>query len=253
MSSQPPPSTSASARSSNGGLLDRVFEISTRNSTVGREVRGGVATFFSMAYIVILNPLILGTVADSAGQFLGGGDVPNLAAIAAATSLVSGLLTILMGIVGNFPMAVSSSLGLSALLTYGIVALPGMTWADAMGLVVIEGIILLILVLTGFRTAIFNAVPGQLKTAISVGIGLFIAMIGMINAGFISYEGGPGFQLGMGGYISGWPLIIFLVALFALFVMWASGVRGAILLSIIGATVLALALEAIFQDRKSVV
>ena len=214
---------------------------------MGREVRGGVATFFSMAYIVILNPLILGTVADSAGQFLGGGDVPNLAAIAAATSLVSGLLTILMGIVGNFPMAVSSSLGLSALLTYGIVALPGMTWADAMGLVVIEGVILLILVLTGFRTAIFNAVPGQLKTAISVGIGLFIAMIGMINAGFISYEGGPGFQLGMGGYISGWPLIIFLVALFALFVMWASGVRGAILLSIIGATVLALALEAIFH------
>ena len=247
MSSQPPPSTSASARSSNGGLLDRVFEISTRNSTVGREVRGGVATFFSMAYIVILNPLILGTVADSAGQFLGGGDVPNLAAVAAATSLVSGVLTILMGLVGNFPMAVSSSLGLSALLTYGIVALPGMTWADAMGLVVIEGVILLILVLTGFRTAIFNAVPGQLKTAISVGIGLFIAMIGMINAGFISYEGGPGFQLGMGGYISGWPLIIFLVALFALFVMWASGVRGAILLSIIGATVLALVLEAIFR------
>ncbi|GAA4516726.1 NCS2 family permease [Brevibacterium yomogidense] len=246
MSSQPSSGVRASDSPNSPGFLDRFFEISTRNSSVGREVRGGVATFFSMAYIVILNPLILGTVADSAGEFLGGGDIPNLAAVAAATSLVSGLLTILMGLVGNFPMAVSSSLGLSALLTYGIVALPGMTWADAMGLVVIEGVILLILVLTGFRTAIFNAVPAQLKTAISVGIGLFIAMIGMINAGFISYEGGPGFQLGMGGYISGWPLIIFLIALFALFVMWASGVRGAILLSIIGATVIALVLEAVF-------
>ncbi|MGO1439286.1 MAG: NCS2 family permease [Brevibacterium yomogidense] len=244
---QSTPSEHAADSAKTTGFLDRFFEISTRHSSVGREVRGGVATFFSMAYIVVLNPLILGTVADSAGEFLGGGDVPNLPAIAAATSLVSGLLTILMGLVGNFPMAVSSSLGLSALLTYGIVALPGMTWADAMGLVVIEGIILLILVLTGFRTAIFNAVPPELKTAISVGIGLFIAMIGMINAGFISYDGGPGFQLGMGGYISGWPLVIFLVALFALFVMWASGLRGAILLSIVGATVLALVLEAIFR------
>ncbi|WP_084499498.1 NCS2 family permease [Brevibacterium album] len=241
------PASTAESEGRGPGLLDRFFEISTRNSTVGREVRGGVATFFAMAYIVVLNPLIMGTVADSAGEFLGGGADPNLPAIAAATSLVSGLLTILMGLVGNFPMAVSSSLGLSALLTYGIVALPGMTWADAMGLVVIEGVILLILVLTGFRTAIFNAVPAQLKTAISVGIGLFIAMIGMINTGFISYEGGPGFQLGMNGYISGWPLVIFLLALFALFVMWAAKVRGAILLSIIGATVVALVLEAVFR------
>ena len=138
---QSTPSEHAADSAKTTGFLDRFFEISTRHSSVGREVRGGVATFFSMAYIVVLNPLILGTVADSAGEFLGGGDVPNLPAIAAATSLVSGLLTILMGLVGNFPMAVSSSLGLSALLTYGIVALPGMTWADAMGLVVIEGII----------------------------------------------------------------------------------------------------------------
>ncbi len=103
---------------------------------------------------------------------------------------MSGTLTILMGVLGKFPMAVSSSLGLSAFITYGIVVLPGMTWADAMGLVVIEGVILLILVLTGFRSAIFNAVPPELKVAISVGIGLFIALIGMVNAGFIQNAGG---------------------------------------------------------------
>lgn len=227
--------------------LDRFFHISARGSTVGREIRGGLATFFAMSYIVVLNPLIIGAAADSTGLFLGGGTEPNLPAVAAATSLVSGLLTILMGVVGNFPMAVSSSLGLSAFITYGIVVLPGMTWADAMGLVVIEGIILLILVLTGFRSAIFNAVPGQLKTAISVGIGLFIALIGMINAGFISRGSGAGLELGTGGFLTGWPMLVFLISLLALFVMWAARVRGAILYSIVGATVLALVLEAVFR------
>lgn len=229
------------------GALDRFFNISARGSTVGREIRGGLATFFAMSYIVVLNPLIIGAAADSTGLFLGGGTEPNLPAVAAATSLVSGLLTILMGVVGNFPMAVSSSLGLSAFITYGIVVLPGMTWADAMGLVVIEGIILLILVLTGFRSAIFNAVPGQLKTAISVGIGLFIALIGMINAGFISRGSGAGLELGTGGFLTGWPMLVFLISLLALFVMWAARVRGAILYSIVGATVLALVLEAVFR------
>ncbi|GAB3178847.1 NCS2 family permease [Nesterenkonia halophila] len=232
--------TSTAAR---GGALDRYFEITARGSTWGREIRGGLATFLAMSYIVVLNPLIIGASADSTGHFLGGGTEPNLPAVAAATSLVSGLMTILMGVVGKFPMAVSSSLGLSAFITYGIVVLPGMTWADAMGLVVIEGFILLLLVLTGFRQAIFDAVPAQLKTAISVGIGLFIALIGMINAGFIQNGGGTALELGAGGFLFGWPLVIFLVALFALFAMWAAKIRGAILYSIVGATALAITLE----------
>ncbi|OSM43912.1 NCS2 family permease [Nesterenkonia sp. PF2B19] len=229
------------------GVLDRYFHISERGSSIGREVRGGLATFLAMSYIIVLNPLIIGAAADSTGHYLGGGTEPNLPAVAAATSLISGLMTILMGVVGKFPMAVSSSLGLSAFITYGIVVLPGMTWADAMGLVVIEGFILLILVLTGFRQAIFNAVPAPLKNAISVGIGLFIALIGMMNAGFIQNSGGVGLELGVGGFLFGWPLLIFLVALFALFVMWAAKVRGAILYSIIGASVLALTVEAVFR------
>lgn len=231
----------------NLSFLDRYFHITERGSTLGREMRGGLATFFAMSYIIVLNPLIIGGAQDSTGNYLGGGEEPNFAMIAAATSLISGVLTILMGVVGKFPMAVSSSLGLSAFITYGIVVLPGMTWADAMGLVVIEGFILLILVLTGFRSAIFNAVPSPLKVAISVGIGLFIALIGMINAGFIQNSGGTGLELGVGGFVFGWPLLIFLVALFALFAMWSANIRGAILYSIIGATVLAITIESLLS------
>jgi adenine/guanine/hypoxanthine permease len=229
------------------GTLDRYFHITARGSSIGREVRGGLATFFAMSYIIVLNPLIIGASADSTGNFLGGGSEPNLPAVAAATSLISGLMTILMGVIGKFPMAVSSSLGLSAFITYGIVVLPGMTWADAMGLVVIEGVILLVLVLTGFRSAIFNAVPGALKIAISVGIGLFIALIGMVNAGFIQNNGSTGLELGVGGSLYGWPILIFLVALFALFAMWAAKIRGAILYSIVGATALAITLESVLR------
>lgn len=227
--------------------LERFFKLSDRGTTVGREVRGGLATFLAMAYIVVLNPIIIGSAQDSTGHYLGGGNEPNLAAVAAATSLVSGVFTIVMGLVGNFPLAVSSSLGMSAFVTYSVVTIPGMTWADAMGLVVIEGVILLILVLTGFRRAIFNSVPAQLKTAISVGIGLFIALIGMINAGFIQKGSGNGLELGQGGFLSGWPIVVFVIALLALFVMWAAKVRGAILYSILGATVLSLILQAIFH------
>ncbi|PRZ16087.1 NCS2 family permease [Nesterenkonia sandarakina] len=245
MSTQTPASQTSTPREP--GTLDRYFHITARGSSIGREVRGGLATFFAMSYIIVLNPLIIGASADSTGSFLGGGSEPNLPAVAAATSLISGLMTILMGVIGKFPMAVSSSLGLSAFITYGIVVLPGMTWADAMGLVVIEGVILLVLVLTGFRSAIFNAVPGALKIAISVGIGLFIALIGMVNAGFIQNNGSTGLELGVGGSLYGWPILIFLIAMFALFAMWAAKIRGAILYSIVGATVLAITIESVFR------
>jgi xanthine/uracil/vitamin C permease (AzgA family) len=108
-----------------------------------------------------------------------------LAEVAAVTALVAGVMTIVMGVVANFPLALATGLGLNAFVTFGIAKLPGMTWADAMGLVVIEGLIILVLVLTGFRTAVFHAVPVQLKTAISVGIGLFITVIGFVDAGFV--------------------------------------------------------------------
>ena len=171
-----------------GGVLDSFFKITERGSTVGTEIRGGLVTFFTMSYIIVLNPLIIGTVQDDgfAGNFLGGGaDGPNFAMIAAATALVAGVMSILMGVVANFPIALAAGLGLNAVVAYSIATLPGMTWPDAMGLVVLEGLIILVLVLTGFRAAVFKAVPIELKTAISVGIGLFIAFIGLVDSGFV--------------------------------------------------------------------
>ena len=142
------------------GALDRFFPITERGSTVTREVRGGLVTFFTMAYIVVLNPLIIGTQADGTGAFLGGGDIDRRTCmVAAATALVAGVMTILMGVVANYPLALATGLGLNAFVAFGIAKLPGMTWADAMGLVVIEGIIITVLVLTGFRKAVLPRRP----------------------------------------------------------------------------------------------
>jgi AGZA family xanthine/uracil permease-like MFS transporter len=224
-------------------MLDSYFKISERGSTVAREVRGGIVTFFTMAYIVALNPLIIGLAKDADGKYIGGGDAPNLALVAAMTALMAGILTILMGVVGNYPMALATGLGLNTFVAVGIAS--QMTWADAMGLVVIEGIIITILVLTGFRTAVFRAVPAQLKIAISVGIGLFIALIGLVDAGFVrrTSAGPVPVTLGDGGTLVGWPVIIFALGLFLTIGLMVKKVKGAILIGIIVATIAAVVVE----------
>jgi AGZA family xanthine/uracil permease-like MFS transporter len=230
------PGTSAPRRRS----LDGFFRISERGSSMGREVRGGVVTFLTMAYIIVLNPNILLQGKDMDGQLLGGG---NFAAIAAATALAAGVLTILMGVVANYPLALATGLGLNAFVTFSIAS--QMTWADAMGLVVLEGLVILFLVLTGFREAVFRAVPGQLKIAISVGIGLFIALIGLVDAGFVRRTGaGPvPVELGIGGQLQGWPVLVFVVGLVLVIGLYVAGVRGAILISIAITTLLAIVVE----------
>ncbi len=225
------------------GALDRYFSITERGSTIGREVRGGIVTFFAMSYILVLNPLILGFVQDGTGQYLGGGDEPNLPAIAAGTALIAGLMTILMGVVGRFPLALATGLGLNAAVAYSVAALPGMTWADAMGIVVLEGVIILILVLTGFREAVFKAVPNQLKIAISVGIGLFIALIGFVDGGIVRPGSGTPLTLGIGGELFGWPTFVFVFGLLLTAILFVRRVKGAILIGIVAATVLAALIE----------
>ena len=243
------PSTAASKKTAAPrGALDSFFQITQRGSTLSREVRGGFATFFTMAYIVVLNPLIIGTQADSTGAFLGGGGHPNLSMVAAATALVAGVMTLLMGIVANFPLALATGLGLNAFVTFGIAKLPGMTWADAMGLVVLEGIIITVLVLTGFRKAVFHAIPTALKTAISVGIGLFITIIGLVDSGFVRKPSSASpvpVELGVGGFLAGWPMLVFVIGLLSIIVMIVKKVKGAILIGIVGATVLAVIIEAV--------
>src|SRR3954463_7201514 len=194
--------TNAGVRSA----FDRYFEISARGSHLSREIRGGFATFFTMAYIVVLNPLILGAGVDAVG-----GKLP-IDALAAGTALVAGVMTILMGVVARFPLALAAGLGVNALVAYEIA--PEMTWADAMGLVVIEGVVIALLVLTGLRTAVFRAVPTELKTAIGVGIGLFLMIIGLVDAGFVRrIPDAAGttvpVELGIGGKLSSWPLLVF--------------------------------------------
>ena len=228
-------------------MLDSYFKISERGSSIGQEVRGGVVTFFTMAYIVALNPLIIGLAKDADGKYIGGGDVPNLPLVAAMTALMAGILTILMGVLGNYPLALATGLGLNTFVAVGIAS--KMTWADAMGLVVIEGIIITVLVLTGFRGAVFRAVPGQLKIAISVGIGLFIALIGLVDAGFVRRTGaGPvPVTLGDGGNLVGWPIIVFAFGLLLTIGLMVKKIKGAILIGIVVATAAAIAIESAFK------
>ena len=236
--------------------LDRWFEITQRGSSISREVRGGLVTFFTMAYIIALNPLIVGTATDKNGNLVSGAPKftdaaqtivdsaavgQSIAMVAAATALVAGLMTILMGVVGRFPIGIATGLGFNAMLAY--VVAPQMTWPQAMGLVVCEGILVTILVLTGFREAVFRAVPPSLRTAISVGIGLFITFVGLADAGIVR-PGSPLVQLGVNGSLVGWPIFVFVATFVVLAVLYMRKVRGAMLWAIFGGTVLAVILEA---------
>ncbi|HWV26441.1 MAG TPA: NCS2 family permease, partial [Aeromicrobium sp.] len=210
----------------------------------------------TMAYIIVLNPIILSNVADADGNFLGapagGGAGSGFATIAACTALVAGVLTILMGVVANFPLALATGLGLNAFVAYSVAT--KMTWADAMGLVVLEGIIILVLVLTGFRKAVFEAVPAQLKTAIAVGIGLFITFIGLVDAGFVRTSGipAPPVGLGIGGNLSGWPVLVFCIGVLLTASLHARKVPGAILIGIAVTTVIAFIVEKIAEVGPTV-
>jgi AGZA family xanthine/uracil permease-like MFS transporter len=228
-------------------FLDSYFKISQRGSSVATEIRGGLVTFFTMAYIVALNPIILAYAKDANGQFLFGGDHPEPAMVAATTALVAGVLTILMGAVANYPLALATGLGLNTFVAVGIAS--KMSWAAAMGLVVLEGLIILVLVLTGFRVAVFKAVPAQIKIAISVGIGLFIALIGLVDSGFVrkTASGPVPVGLGVNGNLVGWPTVVFVFGLILIIGLMVRKVKGAILIGVVGATVAAVVVQKLYK------
>ncbi|MFZ5854744.1 MAG: NCS2 family permease [Chloroflexota bacterium] len=203
------------------------FKFGERGTDIGTEVRAGLTTFMVMAYIIFLNPSILSAA---------GIDVP---AASAATALVAGVMTIAMGVVANYPLALAAGLGINGVVAFTLVLGNGLTLAGAMGVIVLEGLLVTVLVLVGAREAIMNAVPLALKRAIGVGIGLFILFIGFVNGGFIrSPEGGippvvPVFPASPANFV----FIAGLAITIALYVM---KVRAALIISILVTTVLAL-------------
>jgi AGZA family xanthine/uracil permease-like MFS transporter len=215
--------------------LDRYFEVTARRSTVGREIRGGLTTFFTMAYIVVLNPIIL------SGADINGSTLP-FGSVAAVTALVAGVLTIAMGIIGRYPLALAAGLGINAIVA--VFAATQLSWPEIMGLIVLEGLLITVLVLTGFRRAVFTAIPAQLKTAIAVGIGFFLTIIGLADAGIIR-PGNPLISFGDNGELAGWPMLTFVVGLLVTSVLVVRKVRGALLIGIIATTVFAIVVEAI--------
>lgn len=217
--------------------LDRFFEITARGSSVRQELRGGIVAFVAMAYIVVLNPLILGGSTDVEGNSL------DFAQLTAVTGLVAGVTTILFGVVARLPFALAAGLGMNSFLAVAVVQ--EVTWPEAMGLVIINGVIIVLLGATGIRTAIFHAVPAQLKVAITVGIGLFIAFIGFVNSGFVTRTpAGPPVQLGQDGSISSLPTLVFIFALVLIGVLVARRVPGGILIGMVVATLLAIVIQA---------
>lgn len=221
--------------------IDRYFGISDRGSSFGREIRGGFATFFTMAYILVLNPIILGSAQDKFGAQL------STVQLATVTALVAAVMTVIMGVAGNLPLALAAGLGLNAVVAFQLA--PLMSWPDAMGLVVIEGLLICVLVLTGLREAVMHAIPQPLKQAISVGIGLFIAFIGFVDAGFVTRipgeTGAVPVQLGANGHLAGWPVLVFCLGVLLTIALMARKVKGAILLSIVVTTLVAIAVDAL--------
>lgn len=227
----------ASSQSAVAQSIDKYFKISERGSSIGQEIRGGLVTFFAMAYILVVNPAILGNALPEDGSI-------TVQGIAAGTALVAGVMTILMGVVANFPLALAAGLGLNAVVAFTMVIGMGLSYQEAMGLVAWEGILITLLVLTGFREAVFRAVPQQLKTAITVGLGLFIALIGLVDAGIIR-AGATVVQLGISGSLQGWPTLVFFIGLFLTIILYIHKVKGAILISILTSTVVAVIIQAV--------
>jgi adenine/guanine/hypoxanthine permease len=225
--------------------LDGYFHITERGSTVRTEVIAGFTTFMTMAYILFLNPLIL-SVPDRAGNTL------NPAAVLTVTALAAGLSTLAMGAYANYPFAIAAGLGLNAFVAFTLVVGYQLTWPEAMGVIVVEGLIILVLVLTKFRQAVMNAVPLPLKHAIPVGIGLFIAIIGFVDAGFTVSTGEPGQALRMGstGELQGWPILVFIVGLFLIVWLYTRKIRGALLIGILAATAMAVIVNEAFLEGQ---
>jgi adenine/guanine/hypoxanthine permease len=216
---------SAPTQSQPEGGLARRFRFAEHGTDTRTEVLGGGATFLTMCYILFVNPAIL----SAAG-------VP-FAAVAVCTALAAAITTLAMALATNLPFALAPGLGINAVVAFDIVLGRDLPWQVGMAVVVIEGLIAVILVVLGLRTAIMHAVPMSLKLAIGVGIGLFITLVGLREGGVVVNN--PATGIGLGELTSG-PALITLAGVFVAAVLVARGVRGAVILGVFAATVLGL-------------
>lgn len=227
-------------------MLERLFHITAHGTTVGREVRAGFTTFMVMAYIIFVNPAIL----SFAGIQPLEGKGPPFGAALAATCLVAAIATLAMGLYANYPLAIAPGMGLNAVVAFQLVAGSGLTWQGAMGVILMEGVIITVLVLTGFREAVMNAFPMSLKRAIGVGIGLFIMFIGLYEAGFVrvpvtvgeTLTAPPATPLALGNFTA-LPFVLALIGFILTVALVARRVRGALLIGILATTIIGMVIN----------
>ena len=223
---------------SNDGFLERQFKLKENNTNVRTEVLAGITTFMTMAYILAVNPGMLAETGMNEG------------AVFTATALASFVGCAMMAFLANYPFALSSGMGLNAFFTYTVVAGMGHTWEFALTAVFLEGIIFIVLSFFNVREAIFNSIPMNLKKAVSVGIGLFIALIGLINAGIVDtgkvmVDGGArllnegGLVITLGNLKSA-PALLAIIGLVITGVLLAKKVKGALFIGIIATTLIGL-------------
>jgi AGZA family xanthine/uracil permease-like MFS transporter len=221
-----------SLRGSGGSMLERYFRFTANGTTLARDTMAGVTTFIVMSYIIFLNPAIL----SFAGiQGLEGKGLP-FDGVLTATCLVAGVMTIAMGLYTNRAYAIAPGLGINAIVAFQLVATEGLSYPAAMGLIVIEGIAVTLLVVSGLREKIMRAIPLELKKAIAIGIGLFIAFIGLFDAGIVTR--GVGTPLTLGRFTT-WPIAVTLLGIVITLVLRARGFRGDLLVGIILTTLVA--------------
>jgi len=221
------------------------FDFAGRRTTLGVEIRAGLTTFMVMAYIIFVNPIVLGYVGVPG---LDGKGLP-FAATLTVTCLTAGVLSILMGLTTNYPLALAPGMGLNAVVAFELVLGHGLTWPQAMTVVFLEGVLIALLVLTRFRQAVMDAVPMDLKRAIGVGIGLFIAFIGLFTAGFVVKPAAGPLPVAV-GTMDGLPIVVFLIGFVLTAALVARRVRGGLLLGIVATTAIAIVLNGVVADWK---
>jgi len=230
----------APAPAPQGGFIAEYFQFAERGTDLVKEAKAGLTTFMVMAYILFVNPSILSNMFQPPGSPEAVAFIP---AASAATALVAGLLTLAMGIFANAPIALAAGLGINGLVAFGLVLTSGLTPAGAMGVIVLEGLVVTLLVVVGLRESIMRAVPTSLKYAIGVGIGLFILFIGFIDAGVIVKTGGTSAENPVPTtlvYPTTPSQFLFWFALALTVALWARKVPAALLISILVTTVIAI-------------